>query len=104
MALERSVVALITPLLLAAPAAGDPVKPPAGSRAETPVEILASLEPTELREDWLALELRRVDLNGRYGLIYKRAFRLGGHGMELRLRGPALGRKRRFGLSFEARF
>ena len=54
--------------------------------------------------DWLALELRRVNLSGKYGLIYSREFGLGERGLELRLRGPALGRKQRFGLSFEARF
>jgi len=107
MALERSVLVLLASLLLAAlprPAAGDPLSPPPRLQPAGAVEILASLEDPVARSDRLALELRRVNVNGKYGLIYSRQFQMGERGVEFRLRGPALGRKRRVGLSFEARF
>ena len=107
MALERRVLKLFAPLLLVAPggaAAVDPQLPTEELAPAQRVEILSDRGAPTSRGAWLAYELRRVDLSGRYGLVYKRAFDVGERGLEFRLRGPALGRKRQLGLSFEARF
>jgi hypothetical protein len=96
----------MSPLLLAAlsqPAASDP-PPPDRLAPRAAVELLAGRGGAALRQDWLAVQLRHLDLNGRYGLVYSRQLDIGERGMEFRLRGPALGRQRRFGLSLEARF
>ena len=107
MALGRSIrIASFCLLMVGSPLVGaaDPQRPPAAAATGHPVEILAELGDPPTRPSWLALELRRVDLNGKYGLVYARPLRIGTSGLELRVRGPALGRQRRVGLSFEARF
>jgi len=107
MALGRSIRTLLIPLLAAglpAAAAADPPIPPDPLQPARAVEILADLHRPESRGDPLVRELGRVNLSGKYGLIYSRDFQVGERGMQLRLRGPALGRQKRFGLSFEARF
>lgn len=107
MALGRSTLSLLIPLLVAgpsAPAAADPPLPPDRLRPAEAVEILADLDLPGSRGDRLVRDLGRVDLSGKYGLIYSRDVQVGERGMQFRLRGPALGRQKRFGLSFEARF
>ena len=106
MALGRSTQILLSSLLLAAlPAAAEPQIPPVGHLGGgRTFEVLMDLDDPAVRSDWLGLQLQNVNVSGKYGLIYSRQFQLGERGLEFRFRGPALGRQRRLGLSFETRF
>lgn len=103
----RSVVLLATLALLAGshPANAESAPPVREPIPQTTVEILADLDRPEMTtEGWLSPHLARVGLSGKYGLVYKRSLALGQRNVLLRVRGPALGRKKRLGLSFEVRF
>ncbi len=105
MALGRATQILLSSLFLAAlPAAAEPQIPPVGQASDRSFEVLIDLEDPAVSSDWLGLQLRHVNWSGKYGLIYSRRFQLGERGLEFRFRGPALGRQRRLGLSFETRF
>ncbi len=102
----RSFVLLAALALLAGPhpANADPDRPLREPITYATAEVLAGLGHPGMEEDWLAPHLARVGLSGKYGLVYKRALDFGERKMLLRVRGPALGRKKRVGLSFEVRF
>ena len=102
----RPAVLLATFALLMAPhpASAEPDRPPLEPVTHPNAEILADLDHSEIEEGWLSPHLARVGLSGKYGLVYKRSLDLGDRKLLLRVRGPALGRKKRLGLSFELRF
>jgi hypothetical protein len=102
----RPVVLLAALALLAGahPANAEPGSPLPEPITNTTAEILAGLGHPEMEAGWLSPHLARVGLSGKYGLVYKRALDFGERKMLLRVRGPALGRKKRVGLSFEVRF
>jgi hypothetical protein len=101
-----SVVLLATLALFAGPhrANADSDRPSRELIAKPAAEVLAGLGQLEVEEGWLSPHLARIGLSGKYGLVYKRSLELGQRKLQFRVRGPALGRKKCVGLSFELRF
>ena len=97
-------LAVLAVVLCERPARAGPALAPAEPDSARIIEMLQSPDLPAPGESSLAHHLARVDVSGKYGLIYTRRLALGETGMRLRLRGPALGRETAVGLSFEIRF
>lgn len=106
MAAHRSIVLL---MLLGMAGTPNAARAEEGSKEAEPThartaQILEELDRPEPGKGWLSVHLDRIRVNKKYGLAYTRRMEGGEKGMEFTLRGPALGRKKRVGLSFEIRF
>lgn len=101
-----SVLAAIGGLVLTtAPAAAeDEERATRDIEARRSSEIIAHMDRPETDEGWLAHHLERLHVHKKTGLAYTRSVDIGRHDLRMSVRGPALGRKKRLGLSFEIRF
>jgi hypothetical protein len=95
-------IALLVGLLVASPALADGETEPQPQRRRS-AEILATLDQPAGEEGWLELHLDRVRVGGESGLQYRQKFPGRERDKELRIRGPAMPRKR-VGLEIEFRF
>ena len=85
--------------LSAAPALADEDRP-----KNRPGRVIAHVDPDRVQRSWLTLHLDRVHVQKKRGFAYTRSLEGGERGMELRLSGPVVGRKKTVGLGFELRF
>lgn len=101
----RIIVLSTLALLLTGGGLGGAEEP--GAAPERPVrrgaEILAQVDQPPAEKGWLAHHLDRIHIHRKSGLAYSRPLAIGEQDLELRVLGPAMGRKR-VGLSFEIRF
>ena len=67
-------------------------------------EILDHIDRPGPGKSWLSFHLERIAVHKKAGLAYTRRLDLGERGVSFSVRGPAMGRKKRVGLSVELRF
>ena len=67
-------------------------------------EILYHIDRPGPGKSWLSLHIERIAVHKKAGLAYTQKLNLGERGMSFSVRGPAMGRKKRVGLSVELRF
>ena len=108
MAAARCFIALLGVLaaaLIGLPAHAQSTRTPENPSAPDTIERFRGIDGLAPRGGAFAHHLGRIDLSGKYGLVYTRNFDKGESGMQIRIRGPVLGRRRTdVGLSFEIRF
>lgn len=108
MAAQRCFIALLgllTAALFGHSAHAQATRTPEAPSAPDIIEMFRVIDGLAPPGSTFAHHLDRVDLSGKYGLVYTRDLDMGETGMQIRIRGPVLGRRRTdVGLSFEIRF